>query len=138
MFDKVAGQSLNSYFGLAFEKLCMKNLQNIFKNIGYDIYQIIGFGPFFRQRKRNESHDEGLQIDILVHKKGQGLTLIECKYSTTPISTSIIPEIERKIKFLKAPRHFTIERILISGGEVTANLQKSDYFHHIVGMETLF
>jgi len=79
-----------------------------------------------------------LQIDILVHKKGQVLTLIECKYSTTPISTSIIPEIERKIKFLKAPRHFTIERILISGGEVTANLQKSDYFHHIVGMETLF
>jgi len=45
---------------------------------------------------------------------------------------------ELKIKLLKAPRHFTIERILISGGEVTANLQKSDYFHHIVGMETLF
>ena len=138
LFDKVAGQSLNNYFGLAFEKLCMKNLLNIFKNIGYDIHQIIGFGPFFRQRKRNESHDEGLQIDILVHKKGQVLTLIECKYSTTPISTSIIPEIEQKIKFLKAPRHFTIERILISGGEVTANLQKSDYFHHIVGMETFF
>jgi hypothetical protein len=79
-----------------------------------------------------------LQIDILVHKKGQVLTLIECKYSTKPISPSIIPEIERKIKFLKAPRHSTIERILISGGEITADLQKSDYFHHIVGMETLF
>ena len=82
LFEKVAGQSLNNYFGLAFKKLCMKNLLNIFKNIGYDIHQIIGFGTFFRQRKRNKRHDEGLQIDILVHKKGQVLTLIECKYST--------------------------------------------------------
>ena len=64
--------------------------------------------------------------------------LIECKYSTSAINSAIIPEIQRKIKFLKAPSHFTIERILISGGEVTADLQKSDYFHHIVGMETLF
>jgi len=138
LFYKVAGQSLNNYFGLAFEKLCMKNLLSVFRNIGYDIHQIIGFGPFFRQRKRNKSNDEGLQIDILVHKKGQVLTLIECKYSTKPISSSIIPEIQRKIQFLKAPRNFTIERILISAGEVTANLQRSDYFHHIVGMETLF
>jgi hypothetical protein len=64
--------------------------------------------------------------------------LIEYKYSTRPISSSIIPGIQRKIKFLKSPRHYTIERILISVGEVTADLQKSDYFHHIVGMETLF
>jgi len=64
--------------------------------------------------------------------------LIECTYSTRAINSSIIPEIQRKIKFLKAPSHFTIERILISGGEVTADLQKNDYFHHIVGMETLF
>jgi len=53
----------------------MKNLLNIFKNIGYDIHQVIGFGPFFRQRKRNESHDEGLQIDILVHKKRASLNI---------------------------------------------------------------
>ena len=138
LFDKVAGQSVSNFFGLSFEKLCMKNLSNIFKNIGYDIHQIIGFGPFFRQRKRNKGHEEGVQIDILVHKKGHVLTIIECKYSTIPISSSIISEVQRKIKFLKAPRHFTIERILIASGELTVELQKSDYFHHIVGLETLF
>ena len=64
--------------------------------------------------------------------------LIECKYSTSAINSSIIREIQRKIKFLKAPSHFTIERILISGGEVTADLQKNDYLHHIVGMKHSF
>ena len=64
--------------------------------------------------------------------------LIECKYPTGPIISSIIPEIQRKIKFLKAPRHYSIKRILISGGEVTADLQKSDYLHHIVGMKHSF
>lgn len=64
--------------------------------------------------------------------------LIECKYSTRAINSSIIPEIQRKIKFLKAPRYYTIERVLISGGEVTADLQKNDYFHHIAGIEMLF
>ncbi len=138
LFDSVAGQSLSNYFGLSFERLCMKNLPHIFKHLGYDIHQLIGFGPFFRQRKRNDGRDKGLQIDILVNRKGETLTLIECKYSTRPIGTSIIPEIKEKIKFLKAPRHYTIERVLISGGEITSTLQNSGYFHHMVGLDALF
>ena len=101
------------------------------------MHQIIGFGPFFRQRQRSRPRNEGLQIDILVHKKGQVLTLIECKYSTRTIRRSIIPEIERKIKFLKAPRRFTVEKVLITGGDVSTDLQNSDYFHHIVGLKGL-
>ena len=138
LFDKIAGQGINTFLGLNFEIFCMKNLPHILKNIGFEMHQIIGFGPFFRQRERNRPRNEGLQIDILVHRKGRVLTLIECKFSTRPIGTSIISEVERKIKFLRPPRHFTVEKILISGGDVGANLLNNDYFHHIIGIEALF
>ncbi len=73
-----------------------------------------------------------------VGKTGQILTLFECKYSTKPIGKTVISEVERKIRFLKAPRNFTVERILITGSGITPALQKSDYFHHILGVEDLF
>ena len=106
------------------------------------MHQIINFGSFFRQRGRGKNKEknkeEGLQIDILLHRKGQILTLFECKYLSKPIGTTVISEVERKIRFLKAPRSFTVERVLITGSGITPGLQKSDYFHHILGVEDLF
>ncbi len=135
LFDKVTEKSIENYFGKTFEALCMKNLPLIINNLGYDISQIINFGPFFRQRHRSNKHDRGLQIDILLHKKGNVLILFECKFSTRPITASVISEVQQKIQFLKAPRHYTVERVLISAGDVTPSVQNSDYFHHIIGIE---
>jgi len=138
LFNKVAGKSLDIFLGLSFEQLCMRNLPALLDSIGCDMHQIVNFGPFFRQRGRGKNKEEGLQVDIMLHRKGQILTLFECKYSTKPIGTTVISEVERKIRFLKAPRNFTVERILITGSGITPALQKSDYFHHILGVEDLF
>jgi hypothetical protein len=138
LFNKVAGKSLDIFLGLSFEQLCMRNLPALLDGIGCDMHQILNFGPFFRQRGRGKNKEEGLQIDILLHRKGQILTLFECKYSTKPIGTTVISEVERKIRFLKAPRNFTVERILITGSGITPGLQKNDYFHQILGVEDLF
>jgi hypothetical protein len=54
------------------------------------------------------------------------------------IGITVISEVERKIKFLKASRNFTVERVLITGSGITPGLQKNDYFHHILGIEDLF
>ena len=137
LFEQLAGSSLDAYFGFCFERLCLKNLPRIFSRMKMDISSIMGFGPFFRQRRRNGKGDAGLQIDILVQRKGQTLTLIECKFSSQPIGKSIIEEVQRKIELLRAPRAFTVERVLICGGEVTVPLQNSDYFHHILGLDAI-
>ena len=137
LFEKLTVSSLNSYLGACFENLCMKNLPSIMGKMGLDLHQVIGFGPFFRQRNRRASRDEGLQIDILVNRRGHVLTLIECKFSSRPVGTAIISEVERKIRFLKAPGNYTIERVLICGGDVAAQLQKEDYFHHLLGLDAL-
>ncbi len=116
----------------------MKNLPALLHSIGCDMHQVINFGSFFRQRGRGRNIEEGLQIDILLHRKGQILTLFECKYSTKPIGMTVISEAEHKIRFLKTPRVFTVERVLTTGSGITPGLQKSDYFHHILGGEDLF
>ncbi|MEE8398504.1 MAG: ATP-binding protein [Desulfobacterales bacterium] len=138
LFEQLAGPSLNTYFGLCFERLCLKNLPQIFSRMGMDTSSIMGFGPFFRQRKRNGEDDAGLQIDILVRRRSQVLTLIECKFSSQPTGVSVIEEVQRKVKLLGAPRAYTVERVLICAGEVTAPLQNSDYFHHILGLDAVF
>jgi len=136
--ERLIGSSLDTYLGICFERLCLKNLPQIFSRMGMDISSIMSFGPFFRQRKRTGKGDGGLQIDILVLKKGQVFILIECKFSSIPVGLSVIKEVQRKVELLKAPRNYTIERVLICGGEVTNSLQNSDYFHHILGIDAIF
>jgi len=136
-FDPFGVYGLDAYFGLCFERLCMKNLPQIFARLELDFRRVTGFGPFFRQRRRKKERDEGLQIDLLVRQKGHVLTLIECKFTARPVGTTVIDEVARKIKFLGAPSHYTVERVLISAGGVTPDLARSDYFHQIAGLETI-
>ena len=137
LFDKLSGRSLDSFFGLSFERFCMKNLHRLFKNIDLDIHDIVGYGPFFRQRKRDGSKNEGLQIDILLRRKRRILTLIECKFTPEPVGMSVVEEVQRKVEFLKAPKNVTVERVLISAGGVNTTVERSDYFHHIAGLNLL-
>ena len=136
--DRLTRNGIDTYFGLAFERLCMKNIMRIFESIGIEDYQILGFGPFFRQRSRKDPDEWGLQIDVLVRRRGDVLTLIECKFSKNPIGTSVINEVKEKIAFLRAPKRCSIERVLLSAGDVSSNVINSGFFNHIVGLEALF
>ncbi|MDP6354207.1 MAG: ATP-binding protein [Planctomycetota bacterium] len=139
MFEQLASRSFEPYCGLAFERLCMKNLPSILARLNIGLHQVVGYGPFFRQPgRKSRRRTEGLQIDILVQRKGDVLTLIECKFRSRPIGVSVIREVEQKIKLLKAPSRFSIERVLLCAGETTSDLEGSGYFHEIVGLESVF
>ena len=138
LFDRLCGKSFDTWCGLAFEQLCMKNLPSILTSLGIGMDQLIDFGPFFRQPGRGAANNDGLQIDLLLHRNGRVLTLIECKFRTSPIGISVIQEVDRKVKLLKAPRGWTVERVLLSAGDVTRDLQQSGYFHQILGLDAIF
>lgn len=135
LLDRLAGSALDAYFGLAFERLCMKNLPHLFEHLGIDFHQVVGFGPFFRQPARGAREAKGLQIDILIRRKGDVLTLVECKFSSRPVGVSVIDEVGRKIALLEAPSRYTVERVLLCAGEVTSGLQNAGFFHRVVGLE---
>lgn len=86
-------------FGLAFERLCLKNLPGLLTAAGFELNELISYGPFFRQSARKKKKSEGLQIDILLHRQGHILTVIECKFQTSPLGCSVIDEVEKRFLF---------------------------------------
>ncbi len=115
----------------------MKNLPRLLASLGIDAHQVVGYGPFFRQPTRKHKDQEGLQVDLLIARKGQVLTLVECKFTARPIGVSVIDEVKRKVRLLGAPSRYTVERVLVSAGGVTRGVANSDYFHRILGLEAL-
>ena len=143
LFEAVAGRSFDTWCGVGFENLCLKNLPVVLENLGIPPESVLDFGPFFRQGSRGGDGEaskvgKGLQIDLVLRRKGGILTLIECKFRSRPVGLSVVRDMERKIEFLAAPRSMTVERILLCAGEVTADLASAGYFHRIGGVEVLF
>ncbi len=135
--DGIIGNRFDSYCGLAFEKLCQKNLATLLVNLELPMHRVLGVGPFFRQPSRTEKKSPGAQIDLLIRKKGNTLVLVECKFSKNAVGMSIIPEIERKVKALNPPKGFSIERVLISASGISPELEDHGYFHRTLGLDAI-
>lgn len=137
LFTRLTERSIDTYFGLVFEQFCMKNLPNLLTHAGIELDEIIGYGPFFRQPGRKGQNTRGLQIDILLHRRGHIMTVIECKFQTLPIGYSVIHEVEKKIAFFKPKKLYTVEKMLVCAGPITKDVQQSGYFHRILGLDVL-
>jgi len=140
LFSDLIEKKLPGYLGFAFERLCIKNINSLLKALKIPLGEVMDYGPFFRQggRKKLGSDQPGLQIDLLIVRKRKVITLIECKYTNQPIGVSIIDEIENKVKFLKAPKNYTIERVLITNSSLTSELDEKDYFNQVLNLDFLF
>jgi hypothetical protein len=137
LFDHYIGSRLASYTGLAFEKLCLKNIDPILAALEIEFGELNYFGPYFRQAHRSKSIGPGFQIDIMLMRKRNILTLIECKFTEAPVDLQIIKDFERKVMTLKAPKKFSIEKVLISANGATEAVHESEYFHKILKIEDL-
>lgn len=137
-FENFVSNSFDTYLGLAFERFCFKNIYSIFDALDISHFNVVNYGPFFKQGSRkSSSKSSGLQIDILIEQKGAILTLIECKFSVNPIGPTIIQEIEKKIHLLQAPKKYTIEKVLICANGVSSSLRKENYFHKILELDSI-
>ncbi|MGK5084255.1 ATP-binding protein [Bdellovibrionota bacterium FG-1] len=143
LFDSITASSIDTYFGLAFERHCFKNIPNLLDQLEIPPHEMLGYGPFFRQAPRSRSlrkkeHGaEGLQIDIVIHRRGHVLSIAECKFSSNPVGMEAVTEVERKLALLHAPKKYSIERILIAANGVTPQLEQAGYFHQILGLDAL-
>jgi AAA+ ATPase superfamily predicted ATPase len=138
LFERLTSMGMDTYLGLCFEKLCIKNLPQIIEYLGFDLHQVLGYGPFFRQAPRKNKSNSGLQIDLLIRRRGLVLTLVECKFSSRPIGSNVIEQVKRKVSLLKAPSEYSVERVLISASDVSKSVIDSGYFHQIVGLDAIF
>lgn len=123
IFEAVAEKSFTVWSGFAFENFCIRNSNLLGKAMGF-ADNILRASPYFGKT------DAGFQIDLLYLRNDNVITLCEIKYFNGPVSTKVIPEVERKIQLLDVPRGYTVEKALISlyGGD--QSLKDSGYFHH--------
>ncbi len=141
---RLIGNSLPSYLGLFFETFCQKNITQIIKSLNIEPATIIDIGPYFRQSSKNKEgkplnkKNQGLQLDLCIVRKGRIITAIECKFKESSVGTDVIKEMDDKIAKLNLAKNITLERVLISASGVTPEVEASDYFHRILGLEAIF
>ncbi|MFZ4404625.1 MAG: AAA family ATPase [Pseudobdellovibrionaceae bacterium] len=137
LFESYIGSKLPTYMGFSFEKLCLKNIHQILQALEIELGELSYCGPYFRQGARSEKSKPGVQIDIMLIRKRNILTLIECKFMQSPVDIQIIKDFEKKISALKAPKRFSIEKVLIAANGASDSLIQAEYFNKILTIEDL-
>jgi uncharacterized protein len=131
LFETLTQKSWFPWLGNAFERFCLKHAALLAKAFGFQD-EVVEIAPYF------ERGDPAFQIDLLYRRSSNIVTLCEVKYWQQPISTKVIPEVERKCQLLKLPRGTTLERALISPYGPDQALNEAQYFHHSLVLDDFF
>lgn len=131
LFERLTSQSFDVWLGLAFERFCLKNASLLARKMGFE-GEMLSASPFFGRGS------PGFQIDLLFKRSDKVVTLCEIKHQGAPVTTQIIPEVERKCALLSLPRGHTLEKALISLHGPDPSLRDSGYFHHSLTLNDIF
>jgi len=131
IFETVTRNGFDVWLGFAFERFCHKHMGYLAKIMGF-ADEVIRAGPLFGKT------DERFQIDLIYKRIDKVVVVCEIKYSINEITTTVIPEVQRKCTLLKVPRGFTIQKALISLYGPDKALADSRFFDHSVTIKDIF
>lgn len=83
---------MNTWLGLAFERVCMAHIPQIKKSLGIDR---IGTEYYAWRSKESEN---GAQIDLLIERADRVINLCEIKYSTAPYTIDKAEDMKLRIR----------------------------------------
>ena len=118
-----------SIMGLQFENLVLKNRKLIRDRLRIKPEEIISDNPFFQKKTAKKP---GCQIDYLIHTKFGGLYVCEIKFSKNVLQSTIIQEMEEKIKRFDYPKGFSCRPVLIHVNGVHEDVVHRGYFAEII------
>lgn len=133
LFDKIVAPRWDSYCGYSFEVFCRKNIKAIISRLGVtDVFK--RSGTYWR---RGTASAEGVDIDIVIERTDRTTHLIECKWSSGEIGTSIIEEAVLKKKLYPNPLNHTLKTGLITTHGVTEEVKRSGALDDIITLKDL-
>lgn len=121
----------NSVFGLQFENLILNNLATLVSLAGIPPQEIVQIGPYFQSATKARA---GVQIDCLIQCRKGILHLFEFK-TGKGIGAGAESEMRRKSALLKIPRGFALRHYLVHLGELSGELQASDFFDRTIAFD---
>src|SRR5580658_2124123 len=127
-----AFQAWDTVVGLQFENLVLENLEALLAKIGLAQVPVLNTGPYFQSKTQVSP---GCQIDLLIRTK-QSVYVFETKFRRK-IDLSVIAEVKKKIEALKLDRSLSVRSGLIYQGELDPEIERSDFFDHLVSFERL-
>jgi AAA+ ATPase superfamily predicted ATPase len=131
IFETVTRVGFDSWLGFAFERFCHKHSGFLAQIMGFSD-EVVQAGPMLGKNV------ERFQVDLIYKRSDKIGVVCEIKYSANKISTTVIPEVQRKCDLLKVPRGYTIQKALISLYGPDKSLDDSCFFDHIVTMKDIF
>ncbi len=131
-FDRMTGDSWNTFLGLGFEAFVRRNLDALADTLG--ITDVVArTGSYWHRRTKAR---EGVQIDLVVERSDGVTNIIECKWSRSPVDRKLIDELTRKCHAYPNPRNHTLEPVLVSSAG--ASQAVVDAGVRVVTLEDLF
>ena len=97
--------------------------------LGIKPSEILCDNPFFQTQTKNHA---GCQIDYMIQTIHNTIYLCKIKFSKNPIGYEAIEEMEKKIKQLVIPRHFSYRNVLIYVNGVVEKVEESQFFSNII------
>lgn len=128
-------QTYQIWMGYAFERLIRQYSKLIAKILGFSGIDYKS-GVFFNRRA--EAKQQGYQIDLIFERGDHVYTVCEIKYYASQVDATIIDEIEKKLSLFPNPKHYTIQRILITTEGASRALLERHYFDRIITLTDLF
>ena len=137
--DMVNSPQVNSWSGIAFERVCLEHIPQIKKALG-----ISGVYTEVNSWKCNKDEENGIfgsQIDLLIVRKDQVINVCEMKYSNTEclVDAKFNRDLQRKINdFVKKSKtKYSIHPTLITSYGIIKN-SYSDELQSIITSDDLF
>jgi len=121
-------------FGLQFENLVVNNRNRLLDILHIDLHHVVWDNPYQQQRSARK---KGCQIDYLIQTRDKCLYLCEIKFSTNPIQSTVIQEVEQKASALALPKGFSVRPILIHVNDIAPALLAEEYFFNIIDFSQL-
>ena len=106
----------------------------IWKILNIPPEEIICDNPYFQNTTKLH---QGCQIDYLIQTRFNTLYIIEIKFLQKEITTSIIQEMQEKIKRLSLPKYFSYRPVLIHVNGVNEEVSDSNFFAKIINFGDL-
>jgi AAA+ ATPase superfamily predicted ATPase len=122
-----------SVLGFQFENIVLNNIPEILQTLNINQQEISLMGPYFQNSTQTQ---QGVQIDLLIQDRFNGLYLFEIKCKNK-IGCEVIKEVQEKIKKLKRPKGMSIRPGLIYLGELSEDLIHDDFFSYKVDFTSL-
>jgi uncharacterized protein len=101
----------------------------VWAKLGIAADEIVFDNPYWQTPTQKT---RGCQLDYVIQCRNNTVYVCEIKFARGPLPRAVISEVDRKIRNLAKPRHFTFRPVLIHVNGVDDTVSEARYFDSVI------